>query len=139
MSNSNHYAGHKLSFKAGIASSLSAVLKNMLLCANLILKWIRHILLIIYSFKRKCGLDRLQRAALSKQWGHVRPAGRQFDKPALGGLFQKILWANGLAFGAAILIFFHRVCQGPEKVYSDHFVRENRVLLKLNAFVSSNL
>ena len=24
------------------------------------------------------------RAALNKQWGHMRPAGRQFDMPALG-------------------------------------------------------
>ncbi len=54
--------------------------------SNFILKRtkISHILLfIIYSFKWKCGLNSLQRAALNKQWGRMRPAGRQFDKPAL--------------------------------------------------------
>jgi hypothetical protein len=28
---------------------------------------------------------RSTRAAFNKQWGHMRPAGRQFDMPAVGG------------------------------------------------------
>ncbi len=53
--------------------------------SNFILKRtkISHILFIIYSFKWKCGLNSLHRAALNKQWGCMRPACRQFDKPAL--------------------------------------------------------
>jgi hypothetical protein len=90
MSNSNHCVGRTLSLKDRKAYSgpqfgktcHSVNFRHIL--ANFILKWtkISHILFIIYSFKWKCGSNSLQQAALNKQWGRMRPAGRQFDKPA---------------------------------------------------------
>ena len=61
---------------------------------------------ILYSFQLNKNLKRSLRAALDKRWGRMRPAGRQFDMPAVGG------WVVGQKNQVKFLLLYFLVFDG---------------------------